>query len=310
MKIILLAAALLVTGIARGEYSREFIKAMRKGADTFVEITVVDDDGLSVSNALVSVCYNIGSGREETHGPTDGGGKYLFKKRTNGYGEIDVTKEGFYRSESSFSFIDMGREHEVVDGVWLPNPQPLKILLRPIKNPTKLVSCNQWFDVPSTNQWIAFDMLMKDWLAPYGTGKVEDFSIFFIWDGKKPNEGSSVALNLRFPQSVPCAYTQHLHHNSKFPWSYHADTNQFSTTYYHWEYRKDNGRLIDNRMSKSDELIFRTRCSTNPVTKEVSYSYARFYQFLFAGGWRGKGGVGLYYDINPTPNDTNLEPKR
>ena len=78
MKIILLVAALLGTGIAQGEYSHEFTKAMRKGADTFVEITVVDDDGLPVSNALVSVCYNIGSGREETHGPTDGGGKYLF----------------------------------------------------------------------------------------------------------------------------------------------------------------------------------------------------------------------------------------
>ena len=50
MKKILMTISLLSAFMAFGEYSAKFINAMRKGADTSVEIRISDDDGSPVSN--------------------------------------------------------------------------------------------------------------------------------------------------------------------------------------------------------------------------------------------------------------------
>ena len=59
MKKILMTISFLSVFMAFGEYSAKFINAMRKGADTSVEIRISDDDRSPVSNATVHVCCLI-----------------------------------------------------------------------------------------------------------------------------------------------------------------------------------------------------------------------------------------------------------
>lgn len=156
MKKIIMTNLLLSAFMAFGEYSAKFINAMRNGAETSVKICIYDDDESPVSNATVHVCYNVGKGRSEVFGKTNESGEFLFDRKTNGYGEIYVTKDGFYNSTARFSFIDMGNEHEITNGVWQPNPSSMRILIRKIRKPIHLVSKHDWVDVPKTNQWIFF----------------------------------------------------------------------------------------------------------------------------------------------------------
>lgn len=310
MRAMILVGLVACACMAHGEYDAKFINAMRKGAETSVEIRICDDDGAPVSNATVHVCYNVGKDRSEVFGKTDGSGVFLFERKTNGYGEIYVTKDGFYNSASRFSFIDMGNEHEVANGAWQPSPCSMRILIRKIRKPLHLVSKYDWVDVPTTNQWISFDMMKQDWMPPYGKGITEDFRIFFLWNGKKPNERAEATLVLKVVSDEPGAYVCPRHPDSDFSCSYQAATNKFSKNEFRWNFHYENGRCVEQFMDANAELILRTRCSTNQITKEISYNYGRIYKMPFSGGWHGKGGIGLFYDFNPTPNDTNLEPRR
>jgi len=107
MKKILMTILLLSVCKVFGEYSAKFINAMRNGAGTSIEIHICDDDGSPVSNATVHVCYNVGKGRSEEFLKTDSNGKCLFARKTNGYGEIYVNKEGFNES-SIYSIVAFG----------------------------------------------------------------------------------------------------------------------------------------------------------------------------------------------------------
>lgn len=305
MKSILLIAVLLGgVGIAQGEYSREFIKAMRKGADTFVEISVVDDVGLPVSNALVSVCYNIGSGREETHGMTGNDGKYAFRKQTNGYGEIEVTKEGFYHSESRFSFIDMGHEHEVDDDKWMPHPMKHQLVLKTIRHPS--VKCvMKDLVIPVTNTWVGLDIVEHDWVPPFGNGQSVDLKINLEWDGKMQWQYTDMKLRIDFLGTN--AYLADVDLGSSCPYVYKAQTNRFDTStlsYYRFGQHPRHKKEFD----KAKEIVVRCRCQTNSVNGVVFYNYFGIANLEFAVDNKGKPTLWMPCYFNPIPNDTNLEP--
>lgn len=69
MRVMIILIGLMACAcMAHAEYSAKFINAMRKGAETSIEIHICDDDGAPVSNATVHVCYNVGKGRSEVFG--------------------------------------------------------------------------------------------------------------------------------------------------------------------------------------------------------------------------------------------------
>lgn len=312
MKVV--AVILAVLGsicILKAEYCSSFRAAMHEGAQTTVALSVMDDEGAPVSNATVVIYYSVGPKRQAEEGKTDGNGVFLFSKITNGFGEVSVKKSGYYDSKSRFSFIDMGREHEVVDGVWQPCPMTLSVLLRKIVEPCSLIAHFGYFDIPVTNVWLGFDMKANDWTAPFGVGTVPDFELYFEWDGKKPNEESAAALTMRIPQSdEPCAYLNQLAPDSSFPHAFRAETNLFDSSCYHWSRQSTHGRRIETMLDSDKEIIVRTRCETNSVTGALSYLYARVNKISFGGGWKGCGGLSLGYALNPVRDDVNLEQKK
>lgn len=307
MKAMLLLCLVTCACMAQGEYSEKFIKAMRNGADTSVEIRICDDDGSPVSNATVHVCYNVGSGRSEEFLETDSNGKCLFTRKTNGYGEIYVNKEGFYDSESMFSFIDMGNEHDVKDGVWQPAPLKVCIGLRKIKNPIEMKHSSKEMIVPLTNTWIGFDFVQKDWAKPFGEGAIADIKMLLEWDGRMQWQYTDMKLKLDFQGDN--MYLVKLNLCSAMPYVYKADPSRFDTkelTYY----RVGRKPRLKKEFEKGSELVVRCRCHTNDVDGCVYYNYAGIVNVEFAVDNQGRPVVRMPYYFNPTPNDTNLEPKR
>lgn len=287
--------------------SDAFRRALVRGARAKVIVSVHDDEGAPVSDAAVTAAIARGDDEYSIHGSTDINGKWIFDGETTGnYIQISVHKSGYYDSKIKFSYIDMGAEHEVKDGKWQPYGATEKVTLRRILKPVELDPKGKLFDIPATNSWIAFDVVKMDWVRPYGNGEVNDLELKFEWDGLFQNMSRFQNLQLRFPNCVDGAYVSKNATYSNFMYSYAVQTNANFLNAFEFSMRRENGRYIANKLGSDSEMLCRLRSVTNECGKVVSCSYARFRGIDFGGGV-GKGNFYIFRDINPTPNDPNLE---
>ena len=103
-----------------------FQEAYRVGAKAKVNFKVVDDVGNPVQGAIVNVFFDMAdrSKGQRLIDTTDTNGVFVAEEKTKGVLEIMVSRDGYYATNDEISFIDMGREHEVVDGKWQPWGMP------------------------------------------------------------------------------------------------------------------------------------------------------------------------------------------
>ena len=98
-----------------------FQEAYSKGAKARIEFRVVDDTGCPVKGANVNVFFDMADrskGRRVIE-QTDTNGVCIAEEKTKGVLEIEVSREGYYRSGDLISFINMGHEHDVKNPVML-----------------------------------------------------------------------------------------------------------------------------------------------------------------------------------------------
>ena len=162
---------------ANAAVSRALENACHNGADARVEFLVVDDVGKAVTLARVNVFFDMmdrSKGRRII-GDTNTNGVFVAEARTCGVLEIEVSREGHYRSTDLISFIDMGQEHEVNDGKWQPWGMVKRITLLPVKKTVaQIAGIPDWKWTKELNKWVGFDLMKHDFVEPYGVGKVPD----------------------------------------------------------------------------------------------------------------------------------------
>ena len=178
-----------------------FQEAYRVGAKAKVEFKVLDDGGNPVQGARVNVFFDMAdrSKGRRLIDTTDTNGMFVAEAKTKGVLEVMVSRDGYYSTKDEMSFIDMGREHEVVDGKWQPWGMPKTIVLRKKKNPmAKRSDSHDWRLTKALNTWIGFDLEKYDYVEPIGRGKVCDFEVKFDWDGMFGTKHNGMAVSLRF----------------------------------------------------------------------------------------------------------------
>ena len=161
-------------------------EARRNGAQAKIELHVAEDDGTPVADAKIKAYLGMNFRSKGTwvDGTTDTNGVFVLEGKTCGDEiEVFVTKDGYYKSRVEYCYAKMGEEHDVKDGKWQPYGAAEKIELRRILNPVELDSKGKSFDIPTTNSWVAFDVVKMDWVWPYGNGEVNDLVLKFEWDG-------------------------------------------------------------------------------------------------------------------------------
>ena len=288
-----------------------FLEAIRHGAQAKIELYVADDAGTPVPDAKIKAYLGMNFRPKGTwvNGTTDNNGVFVIEGKTCGDEiEVVVTKDGYYGSHVVYCYAKMGEEHDVKDGKWQPYGAEEKIKLRRVLKPVALDSKGTLFDIPATNKWIAFDVKKMDWVRPHGTGEVNDLELKFEWDGLFQNISKFQNLQVRFPNCVDGAYISKNAAYSNFMYSYTAQTNANYLNAFEFSMKRENGRYIANKLGDDSEMLCRLRSVTNKCGKVISCSYARFRGLDFGGGV-GKGNFYIFRDINPTPNDSNLEPK-
>ena len=288
----------------------DYLKARKGGAIARIELSLVDDEGIPASNAAVRVLMgmNFRDRAYYINGSTNTNGEFLIEGKTTGNEiEIEISKDGYYKTSKKFCFATMGREYDVKDGRWQPWGMKCHLKLRPIRNPITLVSDVNGYYIPDTNRWIGFDMLMGDWVQPDCKGMVPDFEVYLEWDGKPSSDSQRLNLNFRAVDAGGGFYYADTVEESLFHGVYCALTNKvFLRTFSSRTFKQD-GRLVKQGLPISKILVLRSRCVHDEMgmLRQANYSTINF---IGVDGRRdGKGEMLLSYTFNPTTNDMNLE---
>ena len=314
-KLILLLWLIVITSIAFAlKKDPAYRQARLKGARAKMELHILDEDGNVVPYVDVSVFMGMNF-RPQGYwikGNTDTNGVFHVEGITCGYEiEVVLSKGGYYTSTKKMCFATMGAERNVEDGKWQPYGEELAIELRRIHNPIELTQQDCFIDICETNRWMGFDMLVKDFVRPFGKGEESDIEIRAEWDGKAPIGSSMCQGELRFTKPIAGGYYVKKVVESYYPYAYGAKIDA--------EYAVSNIKVV-NRMGdpgltkvpfrEDSVFVTRTRCVIDEMTgklKSANYGYIK--DFMVSPSWKGKCTLRLFYVFNPTPNDTNLEPK-
>lgn len=301
-----------LSGYAEFKLDPQYRKAVESGASTRINVHVVDDEGVPVSDVDVKAVFAFKDGERSGSYASGSNGVAVVEGITTGhYVELNLSKEGYYESKVKYRYLRLAENRQVKDGKWQPWGKDEQIVLRKIKNQKRMIRCSDVFSMPTTNKWLGFDFELKDWTAPYGKGKEADIEVQLMWDGKPPTESRFVRLDVRFPGNAAGCYCADKVLESKFTGVYNAMTNDcygIRELSFYSDVR--DGRHDVEEFDYSKVYILRTRCKLNDVGDVVSANYSTIRAVLVNGGWEGRGEMTLRYYYNSTPSDTNLEPKR
>jgi hypothetical protein len=142
-----------------------------------ITLQLVDDDGLAVPEAKVSVVgFHVSK-----EGKTDKAGLFAVTLR-NASAEVEFTvdKEGFH-SINRHTFVFTGN----ANGKWLPLNALIRLQLHKVGQPVPMVVKQVGEELPVLGRPVGYDLLKSDWVKPYGHGENSDF----IFEAKRWSHG-------------------------------------------------------------------------------------------------------------------------
>ena len=290
-------------------------KARREGAQARMELRIEDDRGNAVADANVSVFMGMNL-RERGYwikGSTDTNGIFVVTGKTCGDEvEIYLTKEGYYDSMKKLSFATMGAEKDVKDGKWQPYGEKQVIILRHRQNPCAIrIGKGDFALTKHLNQWLGFDIQKHDFVHPYGTGDIADFEVMIEWNGKWLPEYTGMGVRIRFVIPFSGYYEMPICPESNFKGPYVADAKKNFHQAATFDEKVDASmNRTGHHLDKNKCWVVRSRCKVDINGELISANYSVVHKIRFCGEPNGEGGVGIMGAFNPTPNDTNLEPKQ
>jgi hypothetical protein len=165
-------------------------------------ITVIGEDGQPISDADVSVAYTkppyAYSDDETYHGTISGktGVTGLFiathDDRTGSLG-FSANKQGYYETRSSCTLRDPAENAN-------DRNMSVTLLLKQIGKPVAMYAKKEETKMPKENESVGFDLMVGDWVAPYGAGKTADFLFAVHRKISSPKEFDA-DLELTFPNN-------------------------------------------------------------------------------------------------------------
>ena len=301
---------------AYGDYSYLGDKKVWLGyAEAKITLQVVDSEGLPVSGAKVRAgLFNskYKDVRQPFIGNTDTNGLFFIEGSTIQDVEYHVEKEGFYYTRGTYDFRGSAPagEQAVVDGKWQPWNPTRKIELKEIRNPIPLFAKLVKSEIPKEEVPLGFDLLMGEWVEPYGKGKTPD--IFF--NIKRLNDGKSIDVRLDVSFSNQNdglqIYEAAPHEGSYYRFPYLAPEEGYQTYYVQHYGKREDGSYYGYESPEQTlkNYIFRIRTIIDERGAIKSSLYGKISgQISIQGAGNDVASVRFLYYLNPTINDRNIE---
>ena len=288
-----------------------------------ITFRVVTDGGEPIGNVEIAL------GTFHHWEPGEGFGKdvaEVFTGTTNEKGLVTISgrslrgdfkynprqKEGFYRGGGGEYLFK-----EAKNGQWQPWNPTVDVVLKPIINPIamyarKLGSATDLLELPQKNQPVGFDLLVGDWVAPYGKGSTSD--LVFTLTEKTPfvsvEKPYDVALTMTFSnkadgiQSVLTPSNQ----MSELRLPRYAPEAGYNPQLVKQMGRPAEGEPINSGTREDQNYFFRVRTVLDKDGKIQSAIYGKIIGDVACDVINSKTGLLQFaYCLNPTPNDRNME---
>ena len=307
----LIAQALFAWGIEEDPLTM----ALVRGAEVNIGIRVVDDEGTPVADA--ECCGWIYLERDAKHGcqysaTTDNNGEFRIVGKTSEWVSVNVSKEGYYRTQEKIVYPDMNCASPVVDGKWQPYGEIRTVVLKRIKKPGRCVIPKQGgqfaWNIPAFGEWVGFDFEEFDWTSPYGRGKSKDVILKFQGKCNKRFVDYEYEMDVCFTNHPYAgAYVCDLAGYSDFKTQYHADTNGAFQTSFRFVLKKSSTQRVMECVEQNQYLVFRTRTKVGDDGKLKAAHYG-----ALLGMWSFSDKQMSVGDacFNIVENDTNIEDGR
>ena len=306
--------AIASVSVNAGKKDPNFLNAIWHGADAKIELHILDDDEMPVDEAKVRAYLgmNFRPKGKWVEGTTGTNGVFVIKGKTCGDEiEVFVTKDGYYDSHVVYRYAKMGAEHEVKGGKWQPYGAEEKIVLRKIKNPLTVAIDGRFVHTKSLNEWIGYDIEKQDFVSPYGSGEETDFQVSIDWDGKWYPDYKGMGVRLRFIEPYSGYYSCAVNEHSVFKGPYKANPErEYLKEARFYEDKTDASQHVRHRFDMNKCWVVRSRCKIDTEGRLIKANYSIVHRVGYSGSEDGIGGFRVIGAFNPTPNDTNLEPKR
>ena len=302
--------------LCAAEYDKDaFARLLRNGAVAKYVYRVVDDEGVSVSNATAHVWFrSYGRPHDEASWAvkTDTNGIFVAEHRLNEKFSVGIDKEGYYHTHDEINYFGMSaakRLSIVKDGKWQPYGETRTVVLKRIRNPwaVKVFAGEQCHrKIPVFDQWLPFDMEKSDWLAPYGKGICNDVLLRFT---KKLTDKWFV-----YSFSMEASFTNNpyagclirpLDEFSDMKTAYIADTNaEYQVSYLYSKECAENKAVKITGLENGQYLVFRTRTRIDENGNLVGAHYGKLCREWNSNRKEMQLGEGCF---NPIENDPNIE---
>ena len=300
--LILALASLLPVCFLKADYN-PFVD----GAMADVRVHVVDDEGLAVNDADVSVVLLTDVQKcNVVKGKTDADGCFHAQGDCIGEMRLWVRKSGYYDTKTKprefrkFSGKEATKAHRWSDGTVV-----IEVVLKKMRSPIRLGfrSCD-FRPFPATNEVVKLDLEKLDWCPPYGKGKHDD--VHLVFDGwRNPDDWDDYHEHLKvsFPNGADGFYRIKVDPTSAFKYAYSADTNRVYSRAFEFRHVHTKDGIVESKLFPKDEyLVYRVRTQTNEVGQVVHAHYGRIGESF--GHYIG---LSTKCWFNPNDNDTNLE---
>jgi hypothetical protein len=258
-----------------------------------VTLKIVDENGNPVSGANTRVGYFVNSQPASFAGLTDTNGIFTASHSA----ASDLNELGFEANKSGFYATRMVH-------MLYPPYDPVKwditqtLVLKTIGKPTAMYAKQLNTRVPALDVPVGFDLMVGDWIAPYGKGINSDINFTGHFD--KFNDGESdFTLTVSFPKvgdgiqefTVPDAQK-----GSDLRSLHEAPTNNYQPQWVQIDKRRP-GKSIETNRDLNRNYVFRVRSVVDSNGNMISTHYGKIYGDFMK----------FDYYLNPTPNDRSIE---
>jgi hypothetical protein len=267
-------------------------------------VKVIDEENQPVTNANVKVWYHISPPRGQSiamtnkTGVTDPSGVFTASEHSTSVElAFEAQKSGYYSAGRSYY---LGFTDQYDPARWSPS---ITMVLKRIGRPIPMYAKRVETKVAKENESVAFDLMVGDWLAPFGSGKNADlfFAVRRVILGDRQYDAE---VKLTFPNKgdgiVVAAYQPDTGSELKTPRLAAEDGYQPERV---WHYSN----------SAAPESVYgylfrvRTVMDEKGDVRSALYGKIRGDIRFYAGTKAPHAGLGFDYYLNPTANDRNLE---
>lgn len=278
----------------------------RKKMDLLV--TVIDDKGKSVSNALVRGYF------DDPRDPDFCGETYKIRTSENGIVVIKghgysltegmVFCKGYYDTDYKFYFKDLP---EIKEGDHA-GLRKMDLILKKRRHPIPMYVKRVRINIPEEQQDFGFDMRVGDWVKPHGRGKTADIYFRHFMERTDIFHITNT-INVVIKDNMCGIQKLDNDQYSQFK-TFHLAPEKGYLRELEFSYKRRRDKIFENTMLKKTEyLVFKCRPKYDEKGNLVSAHYGKIIFPLNCGKEVNAqfSELGFTYYFNPTPNDRNLE---